>query len=131
MKTSSALFKKISLFFVIMGIVALVFITFFGMTISSSGMQMNEKGQMPGCLFNGYLEICTITFSEYIQKWQNVFTALPSKMTYLAFALLLAGLTFIGSFIGRKICYIHNRGFQIFNFLKEAFSRGILNPKIY
>ncbi len=127
----------------IVGISVFISIAFLGIAHSSFGMEMNGRGQMSGCFFDGYAKICAMTLSEHIKTWQNVFTAIPSKTTHLAFAFLLLGFTCIGAFMGRRYlldrekllsqnhCPIHNLDSPIFNFLKELFSQGILNPRVY
>lgn len=109
------------------------------------GMQKNENGQMSGCVFDGMAEICTMSLLEHMAAWQSLFTAnVPNNTLTAALAsLLLFAIAF--AFVrrlwpsdpvdliltGQKI---HNRFRQDFTFvnpLQEAFSNGILNPKLF
>lgn len=135
--------KKFSSLLAVLVIVTFLFVAFFGMADSSFGMQMNEKGQMSGCLFGGHAGICTMTQSEHIQAWQNLFTTLPPKAIGLSLVLLLFGLTFVSALIRRQRSvdrdestiklrnYSENLSIKPFNFIQEALSQGILNPKIF
>lgn len=110
----------------------------------SFGMTMNEKGQMSACPFSGQAAICTMTFAEHLNIWQAMFTATPQKTSFFNFLILtlafaLASIIFrerlrlfLGSLTFRWRLHLkRNSFFQFFDHLKEAFSQGILNPKIY
>jgi hypothetical protein len=107
------------------------------------GMDMTMDGKAY-CPFGGHsMVICQMNPLEHIQEWQSMFTTLPAKdmiSIFSAFLSLLAllALRFLNTpFLFKKsrlekyanIFYL-NRA-PIFNPLQEAFSRGILNPKLF
>lgn len=89
---------------------------------------------------------CGTNMSQHIQSWKDTFLTVPQGVRD-ALALLALGLTLIlgyswvslwnrhppiGFDIGRLRLYIReNPNLILFNHLKLAFARGILNPKIY
>lgn len=91
-------------------------------------------------------ECCNTGISKNIDMWKNIVLTVPDK-TRDTLALLALGLTLILGHslvllwnrrppIEPDICrlrlYIrHNPDLLLFNHLKLAFARGILNPKIY
>lgn len=101
-------------------------------------------GQMGNCPFGGHsMAICQMNPMEHIQEWQSMFTMLPTQnllsLLFALFALLaISKLRFWDKFstpepplllsINRS-ALINN--FRIFDPLKEAFSNGILNPKVF
>ena len=107
------------------------------------GMDMNSP--MVNCPFGGHsMSICKMNPMEHIQEWQSTFTTLPAKDALSSLlSILLALLALLGLRFFRKFSlhdqpwpevyispfYLRKR--QIFDPLKEAFSSGILNPKIF
>ncbi|OGI74912.1 hypothetical protein A3D36_01275 [Candidatus Nomurabacteria bacterium RIFCSPHIGHO2_02_FULL_36_29] len=107
------------------------------------GMDMNSP--MVNCPFGGHsMSICKMNPMEHIQEWQSMFTTLPAKdalsslLSILLALLALFGLRFFKKFslhdqpwpeVYISPFYLRKR--QIFDPLKEAFSSGILNPKIF
>lgn len=90
---------------------------------------------------------CGTNVSQHIQSWKNTFLAVPQGVRD-ALTLLALGLTLILGYswvslwnrrpsieldIGRLRLYIRRQNPELilFNHLKLAFARGILNPKIY
>lgn len=109
---------------------------------SQFGMGMDMSGQMINCPFSGHsMSICKMNPMEHIEEWQSMFASLPVKDTLsILFTLLL----FIAirkllpwhKFSLPEIKYLHTKylfrgNFHISNPLKEAFSGGILNPKLF
>lgn len=104
---------------------------------------MEADGHVSGCLFDGPTEVCAMNYSEHIATWQNMFTSLPQNislinllvLTVLSIALLISWrniLKLFESITSRWRLYIKlYPQINFFNFLREAFSQGILNPKIY
>lgn len=141
--------KKFGRFLLILGLIAFLSVAFFGVSQSMMGMEKRSDGTMGGCLFTGMDEICTMKFEEHLAQWQNMFTTtVPQKALALALLLLLLLLLavvfvavaifkrnlllFFSYHTTRWRLYIrHNPELSLFNHLREAFSRGILNPKIY
>jgi len=110
------------------------------------GMDMREDGTMGGCLFTMGTEakICPMTTLEHISSWQELFTATFSQSEMLASLILLlfafavvvifkrTRLLSFGHHITFWRLYIkHSPHLSFFSPLREAFSRGILHPKIY
>ncbi len=91
-------------------------------------------------------ECCNTSFSKNIDTWKNIVLTIPDK-TRDALSLLLLGLVLVLGYswvslwnrrppieldTGRLRLYIReNPNLILFNHLKLAFARGILNPKIY
>lgn len=104
------------------------------------GLMTDAGGKMLNCPFSpGHSSICKDTPLEHIQEWQSVFTVLPDKGVLVS-ALLLLGLLLLGGVRNILTPVSKNPNFlykprrlqlSIFDPLKEAFSSGILNPKIY
>jgi len=137
--------KNILNFLLIFGISAFFAVGVFGIS-HSSDMKMKDDGTMGGCLFDGRAEICSMTFAEHLSLWQGMFTAIPQKtnLWVLLFALISAigvlvfsilkqhQLLLLKYFSDRWRLYLkQNPRLSLFDHLREAFSRGILNPKIY
>lgn len=110
--------------------------------ISCFGMGMDTMAPTANCPFGGHsMSICKMNPMEHIQEWQKMFTTLPVKDTLVLLSLLLALFALLKLrhiFSVPKIpqadsCinlfYLHRP--PIFNPFKEAFSSGILNPKIF
>jgi len=137
--------KNILNLLLIFGIFAFLAVGVFGMS-RSTDMKMSDNGTIGGCLFTGMEEICTMTLIEHISRWQGMFTAIPQKADLMAmlFALISAvgalafsilkrnQLLLLKYFSDRWRLYLkQNPHILLFDPLQEAFSRGILNPKIY
>lgn len=138
--------RKFGTFLAIMVLSIFIFITFFGAN-HTLGMEMREDGKMSGCLFDGKAEICPMTFSDHLSRWQGMFTAIPQKADLLValFLLILVFSTFLLFNLRRRLLLLlfsrlsdrwrlylkQNPHLSLFDHLREAFSQGILNPKIY
>lgn len=96
------------------------------------------------CLFSNHsMVLCQMNPIEHIQEWQNMFTMLPFQSAFLALLALCAFLairTFKPwnriSLPNHDSMYSHRykirpADFPIFDPLKDAFSNGILNPKVF
>lgn len=110
--------------------------------ISCFGMGMDAMASFTNCPFGGHsTSICKENPTEHIQELQSLFTTLPTKETSVLLSLLLVlfaslklrqifsvpEISQTGSHI--NLFYIYRP--PIFNFLQEAFSNGILNPKLF
>ena len=120
-------------------IICTIWILIFGFFQLEFGLTSNKSEA--DCPFSAHSEaMCQMNPMEHIQEWQNAFTVLPTKNIVSVFLFILAFIL-IGRFV------FHNRflvqrpsflflkniinSFRIFNPLKDAFSNGILNPKIF
>ncbi len=136
--------KKFTNFLLVFGLIAFLSVAFFG-AFHIMGMQTQSDGTMGGCLFTGIDEICTMPLAEHLTAWQSMFTSIPAKSTILylvvlAFALLLFASAFLKRYFIwaverlaaiQRLYLVHHPNPSLFNPLQEAFSQGILNPKIY
>ena len=91
-------------------------------------------------------ECCNTSISKNIDTWKNIVLTVPDK-TRDVLSLLVLGLALVLGYgwislwnrrpptepdVGRLCLYIkQNPDIILFNHLKLAFARGILNPKIY
>ena len=118
-----------------------VFVSLFGLSL---GMSTQPNGKMSDCPFgNNTASICTMSPLEHIAAWQSFFSTLPLKekmsliFSLVAFALALFLLPkFFQQFLKYKNLfylqrYRYLRKDFIPNPLQEAFSSGLLNPKIF
>ena len=139
-----SMLSRISKTILILATFAFLWVAFFGLSHSLNDMKVKSDGTMNGCLFDGKAEICTMSFAEHIDHWQAMFTTIPAKATTISFAILLL-VSFIFAFSLRKYLLLlstrlselqriylrHMPEFSLFEPLQLAFSRGILNPKIF
>lgn len=122
-------------------IIYTIWILIFGFFQLEFGMNINKS--TANCPFSAHSEaMCQMNPLEHIEEWQSMFTMIPSQnlisIFFVLFALIiLSKLKFWNRFSisGLPLIIPSSRysfiNFQIFNPLKEAFSRGILNPKIF
>lgn len=138
--------RKFTTFFAILSLFVFLSVLLFGIS-HTFGMEMRENGTMGSCLFDGNAEICPMTFFEHLVRWQGMFTAIPEKADFLTALLILissVGAFFLFNLRRRWLLLLFNRlsdrwqfylkqnpYLPFFNHLRKAFSRGILNPKIY
>ncbi|MEK7117138.1 MAG: hypothetical protein AAB837_03180 [Patescibacteria group bacterium] len=133
--------KSIKIIFALIAVSFLWFGTF-GLLIHMN--EMKQDGHMSGCLFDGQSEICAMNFSEHISSWQSAFTTLPPSNMLLNLLALAVFSIFVAVFwrnplfefferahLRWKFYIKRNSELNFFNPLREAFSQGILNPKIY
>lgn len=127
-------------------LMSLIIVEFFGIS-HTLGMEMRKDGTMGSCLFNGKTEICPMAFSEHLSRWQEMFIAIPPKSNILTIFFVL--ISAIGAFLffnlrhrlfllllsrlsDHWLLYIRQNPYlSLFSHLRESFSQGILNPKIY
>jgi hypothetical protein len=132
------IFKKINPVFLALVLMPFLWMALFGL----SQMSANMNGEMINCPFSDHsMSICKMNPLEHIQEWQSMFTTLPVKDTISILSLILIiislnTLSFLSRFSIPDIRYLHTRHlykkkFHIPNPLDEAFSQGILNPKLF
>lgn len=123
-------------------IFSVITFTLYVILFGFSQFGMGANGQAVKCPFSGHsMSICNLNITEHIQEWQAMFTTLPSKD---AIAILFALFLFVAlqkltpwkTFSFPEIKNVHTYfllkdRFHIFDPLKDAFSRGILNPKLF
>lgn len=139
----SDFFLKPARIFIFTGLLAFVLLEIFGLG-QFADMPMNEDGGMEGCIFMGKTMFCKMSVIEHIALWQSMFTAVPQKSAmFLVLSILLIVVIFITKNIlapprlfkryapAYKLYLTEHPNLPLCNPLKTAFSRGILNPKIY
>lgn len=125
----------------IMGLVLLAFIA--SMTTGGflSANMMMEDGIMQPCPFmDNTASICNMTPLEHVSQWQQMFTTTLQDSVTTALLLLLF-LIVVFAFVNalprpkrppeRQSFSRYRYRERIFDPLRWAFSRGILNPKLY
>lgn len=127
------------------GILALSFIAFLAIGTLGFGLGMDRgtDGRMSPCPFMGMSKeaVCQMTPFEHMAAWQSTFTSLPLKgISVLALLLLIiVAVFFIKKLWDSKELELvslyrqrfRDRTFIIRSPLQEAFSQGILNPKLF
>lgn len=106
---------------------------------------MDSDGSMSGCVMPGMATLCKMDPLEHIATWQSMFTAVPSQndiLLLLASLLALAlGALFlthrsiappkVAPALQQKLFSYYKQRIPIIHPLQEAFSNGILHPKIF
>lgn len=120
-------------------VLAVFTVLLFGIFGFGLGMDMNSPTAI--CPFGGHsVSICKMNPMEHIQEWQSMFTTLPVKDTLALLSILFALLTLLKPRYRFSIPSLPQLNYvppsyvnriPIFDHLKEAFSNGILNPKIF
>lgn len=118
--------------------IAVSWILLFGLT------QIGGNDPTQRCPLSGHpMVICQMNPTEHIQEWQSMFTMLPVQSAILALLALFAFFVIFKFKFWNKVSLpdpsaLHAQrfrvrvfNFQIFDPLQEAFSSGILNPKIF
>lgn len=130
--------QKIIKFPIVLGALMLLLL---GFSQLGMGMSMDMNGQI-NCPFSGHsMSICKMNPMEHIEEWQSMFASLPLKD---ALSIIFTLILFIAirnllpwhKFSLPEIKYLYTKylfrsNFHISSPLKEAFSRGILNPKLF
>ena len=110
----------------------------------SSGMMMQD-GTMQNCPFMGVTALCDMGALEHLTAWQSMFAALPTNAASALLLLILLALVLLVRVVGRlpfkveinwqairqKLYAKHLLASSYAHPLQEAFSQGILNPKVY
>lgn len=132
---------KLTSFFFFFAFIAFLAVAFLGISPTTMGMEMSSKGEMSRCPFSGVTAICKMNPLEHIMAWQKMFTTLPLKnISMLAILLLLAvfSVFFLRDLWNKNILQAISTHSQHFRYnyvarhkLQEAFSNGILNPKVF
>jgi hypothetical protein len=126
-------------------LVTVVLVSIIGMSYSM-GMGLSPNGNMDNCLLMMFMGkgICNMTFSQHLSLWQEIVAATQQKaFSFNALIFLVISLAFLLAAITQQLSVITSRDFaykfytkqkpyrSFFDYLKEAFSGGILKPKIY
>lgn len=116
--------------------IAFVISAFLGVHLT---MQMDSKGVMQNCPLLGHTEsVCTMTVTEHIAKWQQLFTFTLQSNKLLFAVLLLVAFAFVA--FSFQFSLFNQLQFQTFRsragppeyssgFLLRALGRGILRKR--
>lgn len=104
-------------------------------------MTMDDVGQMTDCGLVHTATICPVSMAEHLRFWQQIFV--PASPMVLLLALVIV----VAAFLVRRIIdplhigitrLTYNRWQLLYeptlllsDYLKQAFSQGVLHPKIY
>lgn len=126
--------------FLPLAILVLVLLAFLG--AGYLGMPQDTTGQMSSCPIMGAVALCEMSPLVHMAKWQNLFSALPERGGAMFLAIVVLSLSMI--FLLRRARYSPGLfvvplwalgskavSIPIPSTLQEAFSDGILNPKIF
>ena len=100
-------------------------------------MVIDKDGNMSNCPFmNGVSSICRMNIMEHIEGWQSTFTTtVPAVIVLLVALVLLLGSHFNfedNDALAIQRSYKHRNSLsKVFNYLRIAFSRGILHSKVF
>ena len=107
----------------------------------SMGMNMDMNGDMTPCPFmSDNAAVCPMSVATHIAEWQQLFTSIPNSLIS-AFALIFSILFIVVSLFAKYtlwkphirlfIAKQHYSDLKVFAPLHIAFSRGILNSRLY
>lgn len=124
--------------FTFIALLIFIFIAFFGLNLS---MPIDKDGKMSNCpVMEHSSSLCQMGTAEHIAKWQQMFTATLQSGSLFFLALLAVAFIYISHkrqtdlqssyFAFRYYLYKHP-DVKLFNYLTQAFSDGILHPKLY
>lgn len=128
--------KVMGLFSLLLLLVSFGFAYFHIQSMSATDMPM------PGCPFmSGQSVLCTMSPLEHIEVWQDIFTAIPTTEVLLLLSLILLALftlhrlpskwpqSILRTFYITKPRSTSRLSFS--SYLAQAFSDGVLNPKLF
>ena len=132
------------------GKILLIISAVFFLWISTLGLlyhmdEMSMESNKNSCLFSDSTESCVMTFTEHVALWQGMITGLPQNIlsmmgTLLMMVALALAFTFYGNYLSEfsrrissrfKLYIKQHPQINLFNYLGEVFSSGILNTKKY
>lgn len=137
--------KRVSKIVMILTLAAFISVAFFGITQSTMGMEKKADDTMGGCLLTGMEEICKMSFTAHLTEWQSIFNTTVTQNAFTIILLLLLAVVVVSTGIFKRSLLLlfsrqsthwrlylkYNPELSLFNPVKVAFARGILNPKIY
>ncbi len=111
--------------------------------ISSFVVVHTEIGMQASACSSPVTALCMMNPLEHLAAWQGLFIAYPQISNMISFLIAFFALIIIGFrrvrsshviqqfFLKQKYRTIRARSVPVTTFLQEAFSMGILNPKIF
>lgn len=123
--------------------VVLLWIGTFGLLYHMDEMKI--EGAKSNCLFGGEADGCAMNFSEHITIWHEMFTLIPQNILGFTSTIILFIALALTSVFWKNYFYIFSQEIalkfklyikehpqiNLFNYLREIFSKGILNTKKY
>lgn len=108
---------------------------------SFSMMKMGEMGQVTDCALARTASLCPASVAQHLQFWQQVFVTTSPTVILLALMFAVAAFS-LKQFIdplhatATRLRYsvwqlLNEPALLLGDYLKQAFSQGILHPKIY
>lgn len=137
--------SQFSKYLLLFAILAFFFVGFLGLGHTSMDISADRQTSASNCFMPGMTEVlCQMNPLEHIAEWQSMFTAAPNQNDVLMFLLALLALVLGTLFLHShqstappkilvsqfKFLY-YKRHIPIVSPLQEAFSNGILHPKLY
>lgn len=126
--------RKALLFTAALALLLIPSLGFVHLGMGSMGGQTGNCPFMPGHAAS----LCHANPVEHLQEWQSLFTVLPQDRDLLSLLLLLMGgiaIFYVNSIraplVGVPLSLSQRVNFFRPNSLQEAFSRGILNSKVF
>jgi hypothetical protein len=134
--------RKLAKIILLLATIPFVWLGAFGL-IRHAG-EMKSDMTASGCLFDGGQEVCAMNIGEHVAIWQNMFMGIPQTADFLQLVLIALAIIAI-AFIYRNTVFqflervamrsrlylLNSQPIHFFDSLREAFSRGIINSKIY
>ncbi len=120
--------------------VGIIFVLLSMFSLKDSMMMDGKSMTEPsGCIFSVGNAPCTMSFTEHLSQWQSIFTALPQYSTSaMLIALLFIAPTIVNLYlVFRKLLLrlspliAEDPNLPFYDPLRQAFSQGIIHPKIY
>lgn len=136
--------KKLRNILLLSTLATFFFVGFLG--IFHFDMDMTSDGQMSsGCFMPGMSTICQMDPIEHITEWQSMFTAIPGNSDVLTILLILLTSVLLGFVLikrsthphlsqsppSKSLSFYQRRHVPIVSHIQEAFSNGILHPRLY
>ncbi|MFA6392678.1 MAG: hypothetical protein WCW54_01130 [Candidatus Paceibacterota bacterium] len=135
--------KKFGKIMLIISIVSLLWISTLGLVYHMNGMKF--EGAKNSCLLGSENNGCAMNFSEHVTVWNEMFTLMPQNILNTTSSLVSFVLLFVIFVFARNYLSLYSRQIylkfklyikehpqiNLFNYLGEIFSSGILNTKKY
>ncbi len=118
--------------------VGIIFVLLSMFSLKDSMMMDGKSMTEPsGCIFSVGNAPCTMSFTEHLSQWQSIFTALPQYPMSAMLIVLLFIPPIIVNLVFRKLLLrlspliAEDPNLPFYDQLRQAFSQGIIHPKIY
>lgn len=135
--------KKIDKLFVVALLLLFVVAMLLSFAFMDFIMAANSDGSMSYCPFRMSGSLCNMNFQEHLTLTKLTFTAVPQKVSLIYFLYLAAAFiitlsisqhwvqAYLKFLYSRQLLYAKSTAVSIVIPIQEAFSQGIINPKIF